>query len=151
MDWGHSEFCDKLNIPKYENYADIEGEISNYKEFKNDIIKYLNSHPIIKYTEYKKKAHKLYYKNHCNFKININTLKNIYYNWRKENIIFKKYSIFEFNKTKNGLEYLKDYSYTYIYNKSGKTHFLHEHAIFCSDFFIKKLRYQNIGILIAPL
>ena len=55
MDWGHSEFCDKLNIPKYENYADIEGEISNYKEFKNDIIKYLNSHPIIKYSEYKKK------------------------------------------------------------------------------------------------
>ena len=155
MDWGHSEFCDKLNIPKYENYADIEGEISNYKEFKNDIIKYLNSHPIIKYTEYKKKEHKLYYKNHCNFRININTLKNIYYNWRKENIIFKKYSIFEFNKTKNGFEYLKDYSYTYIYNKSGKTHFLHEHAIFCSDFFIKKLRtskhwYIDCTFIVPP-
>jgi len=38
MDWGHSEFCDKLNIPKYENYGDIEGEISNYKELKMTLL-----------------------------------------------------------------------------------------------------------------
>ena len=140
MDWGHSDFCDKLNIPKYENFADIEGEITNYKNFKKELTHYLNSHPIIKYTEFKSKAYKFYHKNHCNFTINTNTFKNIYYNWRRGNIIFKKYSIFEYNKTINGLEYLRDYKYTFLYNKSGKSIFLHEHAIFCSDYFIKKLR-----------
>ena len=33
IDWGYSDFCDKLNIPKYKNFADIEGEIKNYKNF----------------------------------------------------------------------------------------------------------------------
>ena len=131
MNWEHSQFCGKLNLPKYENYADIEGAISNYNQ---------NSHPIIKYTEFKNKAIKFYYKNKCNFIIKNNTFKNIYYNWRKNNTIFKKYSIFEYNKTLTGNNYLKDYQYNYLYNKSGKTQFLHEHAIFCSDYFIKKLR-----------
>ena len=85
----------------------------------------------------------MYHKHGCNFSINTNTFKNIYYIWRKGNIIFKKYSIFEYNKTINGLEYLKDYEYTYLYNKSGKSIFLHEHAIFCSDYFIKKLRIAH--------
>ena len=33
----------KLQIPKYENFADIEGEITNYNQFKKDLINYLNS------------------------------------------------------------------------------------------------------------
>ena len=33
MDWDHSPFCNKLQIPKYENFADIKGEITNYNEF----------------------------------------------------------------------------------------------------------------------
>ena len=40
----------------------------------------------------------------------------------------------------NGLDYLKDYSYTYVYNKSGNSQFLQEQVIYCSDYFIKKLR-----------
>ena len=35
--------------------------------------------------------------------------------------------------------FLKDYNYTYLYNESGKKLFLHEHIIYCSDYFIKKL------------
>ena len=76
MDWDHSPFCNKLQIPKYENFADIEGEITNYNQFKKDLINYLNSHPIIKYSEFKNKAMKFYYKNKCNFLIKNNTFKN---------------------------------------------------------------------------
>ena len=57
---------------------------------------------------------KFYYKNKCNFLIKNNTFKNIYYNWRKNNIIFKKYSIFEYNQTLTGNNYLKDYNYKYL-------------------------------------
>ena len=48
MDFWHSDFCNKLKIPKYENIANIEGKISNYKQFKNDMVKYINEHPTIK-------------------------------------------------------------------------------------------------------
>ena len=33
------------NKKKYYMFADIEGEISNYNQFKTDLIEYLNSHP----------------------------------------------------------------------------------------------------------
>ena len=115
----------------------------------------MNEHPVIKYSEFKKKAIKFYYKNNCNFTININTFKNIYYNWRKGNVIFKKYSIFEYNKTLNGMDFLKDYQFTHLYNKSGKSKFIHEHAIFCSDYFIKRLRsakhwYIDCTFIVPP-
>ena len=113
--------------------------MKNYKHFRQNLLKYLESNPIIKYTEFKKKATSYYYKYDCNFKINTNTFKNIYYNWRRYNARFKKYSIL-INKTKNNRDYLKDYLYTYLYNKTGKTNYIHEHCIFASDYFIKKLR-----------
>ena len=64
-------------------------------------------------------------------------IKNI--NWRKYSIIYKKYSIFIYNKTKNDIIFLKNYSYTYLNKKTGKTQFIHEHCIYVSDYFIKKL------------
>ena len=79
----HSKFCEEHKKQKFENLADINIEVKNYKSFRKDLIEYLDFNPIIKYTDFKKKANKLYYKNKCNFEIKDNTFKNIYYNWRK--------------------------------------------------------------------
>ena len=35
---------------------------------------------------------------------------------------------------------MRDYSFTLIYNKNNKSLFQHEHAIFISDYFIRKMR-----------
>lgn len=95
---------------KYENFADIKAEVKKYNHFRNILIEYLEKNPIIQYTEFKNKAICYYYKNRCNFKVNKNTFKNIYY----------KYSISIYNKTMNGNYYLKECIYTNLYNKSGK-------------------------------
>ena len=122
-----------------------------YKHFRTNLIEYLEKNPLIKYSEFKLKDTKYYYKNECNFEIHTNTFKNLYYNWRRESIIFKKYIIFIYNKTKNKKNFLKDYIYTYIYNKSGKTNFIHEHIIYISDYFIKKLRVSLHWYMIVHL
>ena len=59
------------------------------------MIKYLNSHPMITCQEFIKKGYKIYNKNNCKFKIEKYTFKNIYYNWRKDSLAFKKYSALE--------------------------------------------------------
>ena len=56
-DWPHSTFCDKSNLPQYENLGDIAKEIDKYDDFKKDIIYYLESNPLIKYSDYKKKLY----------------------------------------------------------------------------------------------
>ena len=50
----------------FENYADITAEINNYSQ---ELLQFLNLNPIIKYSEFKKKDLKYYYKNKYNFKI----------------------------------------------------------------------------------
>jgi len=50
-----------------------------------------------------------------------------------------KYYALENNKTKSNSFFLRDYSNTFLYNTNGKALFNHEHFIFISDFFIKKL------------
>ena len=52
----HSKFCDNRKIQKYENIADINIEIKNYKTFRKDLIEYLDFNPIIKYSDFIKKA-----------------------------------------------------------------------------------------------
>ena len=109
---------------------------------------------IIKYKDFRVIATKLYDESNCNFKVENYTFSNIYYNWRSKSNLFNKYSIFMNNKTKNGNIYLRDYSFKYIYNDSGKKLIAHEHVIYISDFFIKKLRdaphYYIDGTFIYP-
>ena len=50
-----------------------------------------------------------------------------------------KYSIFDNQVTLGGNQFLRDYSITMAYNKSNKSIFQHELAIYISDYFIKKL------------
>ena len=64
---------------------------------------------------------------------------NIYYNWRKSSNVFKKSSIFDNQKTLDGNQFMRDYCITMLYKKNNKDVFQHEHIIFVSDYFIKKL------------
>ena len=45
--------------------------------------------------------------------------------------------------TIGGNYYLRDYSFILIYNKNNKSLFQHEHAIFISDYFIRKKRNSS--------
>ena len=65
-------------------------------------------------------------------------LKTYFITGRNDNIYYK-FSIFNNNLTLDRLQYLRDYS-TLLYNESGKTQFIHEHTIYISNFFIKKIQ-----------
>ena len=85
-------------------------------------------------------AYKIYETNQCNFKIDKNTFKNMYNNWRKNSMSFTKHSVLQNSLINDKESYLRDYSYITLYKKSGKSQFIHEHFIFISNYFIKKLR-----------
>ena len=139
-DWNHSSYCQKEQIPIFENIGEINQQIDNYKNMKTALLNYLNSHPTIRSSDFIDKAYKFYNKNNCKFKIEKNTFKNMYYNWRNNSSTFKKYSALENCLTNNEENFLRDYTYSTIYNKSGKSQFTHEHMIFISNYFIRKLR-----------
>ena len=140
MDWNHSKYCNAEKHEDYENIKDINEEVHNYENFRKSLINYLNSYPNILLSDFIKKANKLYDFNKCNFTLKKYALKNIYYNWKKNSLIFTKYYAFENNLTLNKELFLRDYSYLTLYNKSGKSQFIHEHMIFVSNYFIRKLR-----------
>ena len=57
MDWEHSDFWNKFIEQKYENIADINIEVNNYKNFWYEIKEWLDKNPIIKYRDFKKKLY----------------------------------------------------------------------------------------------
>ena len=69
----------------------------------------------------------------------MNKIKNIYYNWKKNSILFTKYSIFKSNKTIDGQIYMREFKHTYLYNNDGNKIINHEHIIYISPFQIKKI------------
>ena len=83
-----------------------------------------------------------------------NTFKNIYYNLSSNTNLHSKFAIFNWSKTLDEKEYLMEYKYTLLYNNSGKKLFSHEYIIYCSNYFIKKLRnvkhWYIDGIWIYP-
>lgn len=85
----------------------------------------------------------LYYKLDCAFEIKYNTFTNIYYNWRRNTISFKKFTIFNNRFTKNNKEFLRDYTLKLIYNEKGNKLIMHKHAIFLSNYFLKCLQLTN--------
>ena len=95
---------------------------------------------MVTFKKFLNKAYKTYETNQCNFKIDKNTFKNMYYNWRKNSMTFTKYSALQNPLTNDKESYLRDYNYITLYNKSGKSQLVHEHFIFISNYFIKKLR-----------
>ena len=139
----HSEKCIKLESQKYENFKEINLEIDNYKKFRENLINYLNLNPIITFYEFTKKAQTLYDDNGCTFEIKKYISSNIYYNWRKNSNLFTKFSIFNNSVTKENKAYLRDYCFKSVYNKGGKNIFYHEHIIYISNYFIRKIRESH--------
>ena len=91
------------------------------------------------YINFKKISSKINHENDYNFELKINTMKNIYYSFRYNALVFKKNNKFENNKTLNNKLYLRDGCHTFIYENLGNKIYNHEHAIFISSFQIHKL------------
>lgn len=117
----------------------IEKEINNYETYKEIIINYLNNNPLIKIGQLIKYARDLYRQSSYSFDLSTDKIKNIFYNWKRNNFIFTKYSVFKNNKTIYGDIYLRDYSSKYIYKNLGNNVLLQEHIIFISSFQIRKV------------
>ena len=96
---------------------------------KNDLTNYLNSNPLTKFKVFKKYAETELIKLNLNVMSNENFYKNIFYPWKKNNIMFKWYSIFNNNKTKLNDIYLREFVSTYIFPNNLKTPILHRHII----------------------
>ena len=150
----HSLKCDEFMKKKIENYKEINIEINNYKNFRLGLIEFLKINPLISYKDFLKEALKIYDKNNCTFQIKNNTFSNLYYNWRKTSNIFTKFSVYSNKYTNNNEIYLRDYTFKNIYTQSGKKSIYHEHIIYISNYFIKKLRdsehYYIDGTFIYP-
>ena len=136
----HSDECLKKLIQKYENYKEINLEINNYQNFRKGLLDFLNTNPTISYHDFIKEGEIIYNQNKCSFDIKTNTFSNIYYNWRKNSNSFNKFSIYDHTLTNNNKPFLRDYTYKTIYSKDGNSIINHEHVIYVSDFYIKKLR-----------
>ena len=117
--------------------------MKNYTEFRKELINNLEKSPLINYKDFRIMASNLYHKLQCEFEIKDNTFTNIYYNWRRNTILFKKFTIFDNTFTKNKKEFLRDYTLKLIYNEKGNKLIMHEHAIFLSNYFLKCLQLSS--------
>ena len=89
---------------------------------------------------FRKYATDLYYKINCSFQIKNYTFCNIYYTWKNNTNIFTKYSVFKNKYIKDNNIFLRDYTYKIIYNDKSDKYIEHEHIIFLSNFFLKKMQ-----------
>ena len=86
-------------MKKYENLADINAEINNYKSFKENLLEYLECNPIVKYSQFKKKL--------INCILNVIVIlkliriSKIFTIIGEEVLIFTQKKIFKYNKIKN--------------------------------------------------
>ena len=135
----HSLKCEEFMKQKFENYKEINIEIDNYKNFRLGLIEFLKINPLISYKEFLKEALNMK-KIISIFQIKNNTFSNLYYNWRKTSNLFTKFSVYSNKYTNNKEIYLRDYTLKNIYTQSGKKSIYHEHIIYISNYFIKKLR-----------
>ena len=135
----HSKKCDDLIKEKFDNFQNINLEINNYKNFRNGLIEFLNVNPMITYPDFVKESYKIYNNNNCTFDIKEHTFSNIYYNWRKTSNLHNKFCIFTNLYTNNNELFMRDYALTCLYSTKGTNMFYHEHIIFISNYFIKKI------------
>ena len=140
----HSDLCNKIQYPKYENSLEIEKEINNYEDFKITIENILKNNIFITFKEYINNIYKIYDESKYNFDFPLTMVKNKYYNWRNKARVFSIESIYDKPTTKNGKNFLRSSVYKLLYKENGNNLFIHKHIIYISDFFIRKL--QNIII-----
>ena len=136
---GHSDECLSIRKQKYENIQDIDKEITNYNDYKILLTNKLQKDPLITVDEFKKWASELYRNSEYNFDLKVNTIKNFYYRWKKNSLIFTKYSLLENIKAFDNKIFLRDYSNCFLYDNSEKKLYNHERMIFTSPFQINKI------------
>ena len=137
---GHSDLCNKIQYPKYENSLEIEKEINNYEDFKITIENILKNNIFISFKEYINNIYKIYEESKYNFDFPLSMVKNKYYNWRNKSRVFSIESIYDKPTTKNGKNFLRSSVYKLLYKENGNNLFIHKHIIYISDFFIRKLQ-----------
>ena len=120
MTCNHNEICDGKNPRHYDNIGDIQKNVYAFSEFKNELIKYLNNHPLISFPNFKIIATKHFLNNKYDFYLKKNTFANIFYKWRNNSKIFSWLSIFDNCYTKDNMLYLRDVSIKLLYTTDGK-------------------------------
>lgn len=138
----HSAECQYKKAPSIKEIKVNSNNYYKLSNLKNDLISYLNKNPLKNYKDFKNYAEEELIKLNLNIYNNDNFYKNIFYPWKKNNLCFKWYSVYENNKTKINKIYLREVLYTYIYLKSLNTPILHHHIIWVSPFFIKQLQNE---------
>ena len=71
----HNNLCDTINFKIYDNMADISSNVNNFTQYKNELKKYLDSHPLILYKTFKYQANILYTTSEFDFILKENILK----------------------------------------------------------------------------
>ena len=61
----------------------------------------------------------------------------MYYNWLNISLTFKKYFAIESCLTNKEDNFLRDYTYSTVYNKFEKSQFIHKRMIFISNYLLK--------------
>ena len=91
-------------------------------------------------SNFKKLALEIYRGNDFKFDLKKSFIRNLYYRWKKDNILFTKFSVFSTNKTLSGEIYMWEYLSKSIYkNNNNDIQIQHEHIIFISPFQIRKI------------
>ena len=142
----HNKICDKRNLRLYDNYSEIETNICNFEEYKNELINFLNNNPLISIYAFKKHALKLFLSsnNKFNFTLKKSTLDNIYYPWRTNSKIFSCFSIFDNVKTFDDEMFLRDERTCYINDIYNNNKFYwHKHILWISPLYIKILQESD--------
>ena len=86
-------------------------------------------------SNFKKLALEIYRGNDFKFDLKKSFIKNLYYRWKKDNILFTKFSVFSTNKTLSGEIYMREYLSKSIYkNNNNDIQIQHEHIIFIPGF-----------------
>jgi len=136
----HSTKCKELNKVILENITIINKEITNKEHYREILLNILNCNPLILFSDFMKRSSEIYRNNDYNFDLKKNFIKNLYYNWKKDNIIFTKFSVFKSYKTLDNELFMRDFTSTYIYKtKNSEQLIKHEHIIFISPFQIRKI------------
>ena len=136
----HSDKCREFDKVILENSSITNKEIENRDKYKEELINILNSNPLIVLSNFKKLALELYRGNDFKFDLKKSFIRNLYYRWKKDNIIFTKFSVFSTNKTINGEIYMCEFLIKSIYkNNNSDKQIQHEHIIFISPFQIRKI------------
>ena len=104
------------------------------------MIECMNKNPLSSCKIFKKYINFYLSKNEVSFEIKKSTLADIYYPWQKSAKILSCYSIYNNHLTLERKEYLRDVENILLYEPIGKSMYWHDHIIWTSPFFIKRIK-----------